>query len=220
MCPQGVHCLTCITIMVNCHHYYNSIWPFCNPRWPDKWQRALHFCSPWSWGQVPEHWRDIQSLQFQQPAFPSFSAPLQSLWCHAVRTQPPTGGLQEQPLPQPPTSWPARTHGGVLSRPAWIQVATICILVLKMAPYSGILTANHNTGSALHWCTNLTNFFIFHLYSLFQSCLSRFIQQKLERATPAERQMVFGEILQAAYQLMTDVFGNYVIQKFFEVGTV
>lgn len=47
----------------------------------------------------------------------------------------------------------------------------------------------------------------------------RFIQQKLERATPAERQMVFGEILQAAYQLMTDVFGNYVIQKFFEVGT-
>lgn len=48
----------------------------------------------------------------------------------------------------------------------------------------------------------------------------RFIQQKLERATPAERQMVFGEILQAAYQLMTDVFGNYVIQKFFEVGTV
>uniref|UniRef100_A0A3P8QWP1 PUM-HD domain-containing protein n=1 Tax=Astatotilapia calliptera TaxID=8154 RepID=A0A3P8QWP1_ASTCA len=46
---------------------------------------------------------------------------------------------------------------------------------------------------------------------------SRFIQQKLERATPAERQMVFGEILQAAYQLMTDVFGNYVIQKFFEV---
>lgn len=32
--------------------------------------------------------------------------------------------------------------------------------------------------------------------------------------------MVFGEILQAAYQLMTDVFGNYVIQKFFEVGTV
>ncbi|XP_049552321.1 pumilio homolog 2 isoform X9 [Orcinus orca] len=45
---------------------------------------------------------------------------------------------------------------------------------------------------------------------------SRFIQQKLERATPAERQMVFNEILQAAYQLMTDVFGNYVIQKFFE----
>ena len=47
--------------------------------------------------------------------------------------------------------------------------------------------------------------------------LDRFIQQKLERATPAERQMVFSEILQAAYQLMTDVFGNYVIQKFFEV---
>uniref|UniRef100_A0A8C9TWA4 Pumilio RNA binding family member 2 n=1 Tax=Scleropages formosus TaxID=113540 RepID=A0A8C9TWA4_SCLFO len=49
---------------------------------------------------------------------------------------------------------------------------------------------------------------------------SRFIQQKLERATPTERQMVFTEILQAAYQLMTDVFGNYVIQKFFEFGNV
>ncbi|KAH8310045.1 hypothetical protein KR044_011151, partial [Drosophila immigrans] len=48
---------------------------------------------------------------------------------------------------------------------------------------------------------------------------SRFIQQKLERATSAEKQMVFNEILGAAYSLMTDVFGNYVIQKFFEFGT-
>lgn len=40
---------------------------------------------------------------------------------------------------------------------------------------------------------------------------------KLERASSAERQLVFSEILQAAYQLMVDVFGNYVIQKFFEV---
>lgn len=48
---------------------------------------------------------------------------------------------------------------------------------------------------------------------------SRFIQQKLERATAAEKQMVFNEILGAAYSLMTDVFGNYVIQKFFEFGS-
>ncbi|XP_057668356.1 pumilio homolog 2-like isoform X6 [Diorhabda carinulata] len=48
---------------------------------------------------------------------------------------------------------------------------------------------------------------------------SRFIQQKLERATATEKQMVFNEILSAAYNLMTDVFGNYVIQKFFEFGT-
>lgn len=49
-------------------------------------------------------------------------------------------------------------------------------------------------------------------------CVSnRFIQLKLERASSAERQLVFSEILQAAYQLMVDVFGNYVIQKFFEV---
>ena len=54
---------------------------------------------------------------------------------------------------------------------------------------------------------------------LFFPDLRRFIQQKLERATPAEKVMVFGEILTAAYSLMTDVFGNYVIQKFFEFGT-
>lgn len=48
---------------------------------------------------------------------------------------------------------------------------------------------------------------------------SRFIQQKLERAAPSEKQEVFSEILPAAYSLMTDVFGNYVIQKFFEYGS-
>ncbi|XP_020908481.2 pumilio homolog 2 [Exaiptasia diaphana] len=48
---------------------------------------------------------------------------------------------------------------------------------------------------------------------------SRFIQQKLERASPVEKNMVFHEILPAAYSLMTDVFGNYVIQKFFEFGS-
>ncbi|XP_039296325.1 pumilio homolog 2 [Nilaparvata lugens] len=48
---------------------------------------------------------------------------------------------------------------------------------------------------------------------------SRFIQQKLERASVPEKQLVFNEILVNAYSLMTDVFGNYVIQKFFEFGT-
>lgn len=48
---------------------------------------------------------------------------------------------------------------------------------------------------------------------------SRFIQQKLERATPGEKQLVFNEIISSAYHLMTDVFGNYVIQKFFEFGS-
>ena len=41
---------------------------------------------------------------------------------------------------------------------------------------------------------------------------SRFIQQKLERASSAEKDLVFKEILPNAPQLMTDVFGNYVIQ--------
>ena len=47
---------------------------------------------------------------------------------------------------------------------------------------------------------------------------SRFIQQKLETASSAEKQAVFEEIAPNSLQLMTDVFGNYVIQKFFEFG--
>lgn len=49
---------------------------------------------------------------------------------------------------------------------------------------------------------------------------SRFIQQKLEQCTDEEKEMVFSEVLPASYSLITDVFGNYVIQKFFEFGTI
>ena len=48
---------------------------------------------------------------------------------------------------------------------------------------------------------------------------SRFIQQKLERCSPSDRQLVFNEIIAHSYQLIIDVFGNYVIQKFLEFGT-
>lgn len=42
---------------------------------------------------------------------------------------------------------------------------------------------------------------------------SRFIQQKLETATIDEKNMVYQEIMPHALALMTDVFGNYVVQK-------
>ena len=47
---------------------------------------------------------------------------------------------------------------------------------------------------------------------------SRFLQQKLENCSPEDKQLLFDEILPNAYQLMTDVFGNYVVQKMFELG--
>ena len=47
---------------------------------------------------------------------------------------------------------------------------------------------------------------------------SRFIQSKLEGANSDEKDQVFQEIEPNAIQLMRDVFGNYVIQKFFEHG--
>lgn len=56
----------------------------------------------------------------------------------------------------------------------------------------------------------------FNIYTSFTSADqygSRFIQQKLETATTEEKNMVFQEIFPQALALMTDVFGNYVIQK-------
>ena len=35
----------------------------------------------------------------------------------------------------------------------------------------------------------------------------------------SDRQLVFNEIIHHSYQLIVDVFGNYVIQKFLEFGT-
>ena len=48
---------------------------------------------------------------------------------------------------------------------------------------------------------------------------SRFIQQKLEVCSEVDKQLIFDEIIPSAYLLMTDVFGNYVLQKLFEYGT-
>ncbi|KAL8509694.1 hypothetical protein ACS0TY_016781 [Phlomoides rotata] len=48
---------------------------------------------------------------------------------------------------------------------------------------------------------------------------SRFIQQKLVTCSVEEKASVFGEVVPNAFKLMTDVFGNYVIQKLFEYGS-
>ena len=42
----------------------------------------------------------------------------------------------------------------------------------------------------------------------------------MEKATDAEKADVFTEIEGSAAQLMGDLFGNYVIQKFFEFGNL
>lgn len=56
-------------------------------------------------------------------------------------------------------------------------------------------------------------FFFFGFMSSADQYGSRFIQQKLEIATTDEKNMVFEEIMPHALSLMTDVFGNYVVQK-------
>ena len=47
---------------------------------------------------------------------------------------------------------------------------------------------------------------------------SRFIQQRLEICNDVDKQIIFDEVIPAAQPLMTDVFGNYVLQKLFEFG--
>ncbi|QRW27686.1 Pumilio-family RNA binding repeat [Rhizoctonia solani] len=50
---------------------------------------------------------------------------------------------------------------------------------------------------------------------------SRFIQQKLETATDEEKEGIFSELAPGSFlPLMTDVFGNYVVQKLIEFGSV
>ncbi|CUA68087.1 Pumilio homolog 2 [Mus musculus] [Rhizoctonia solani] len=49
---------------------------------------------------------------------------------------------------------------------------------------------------------------------------SRFIQQKLETATDEEKEAIFSELAPGSFlSLMTDVFGNYVVQKLIEFGS-
>ena len=47
---------------------------------------------------------------------------------------------------------------------------------------------------------------------------SRFIQQHLEMATDEEKAEIFAELQQHVVQLISDLSGNYVIQKFFAFG--
>ena len=48
---------------------------------------------------------------------------------------------------------------------------------------------------------------------------SRFLQKELEVVDSDMIQLVFEEVLPVARSLMIDVYGNYVIQKFFDFGT-
>lgn len=49
---------------------------------------------------------------------------------------------------------------------------------------------------------------------------SRYIQHELESATDAEKAAIFAEVLPQTIDLMTDVFGNYVVQKYVHVLAV
>ena len=49
---------------------------------------------------------------------------------------------------------------------------------------------------------------------------SRIIQQYFEGAARDERDMIFQQVMEHANTLFTDMFGNYVIQKILQLGTL
>ncbi|KAJ4813325.1 Pumilio [Rhynchospora pubera] len=49
---------------------------------------------------------------------------------------------------------------------------------------------------------------------------SRFIQEKLETATNEEKDIIFQEIRPLVMNLIIDMFGNFVIQKYFDYGSL
>lgn len=95
--------------------------------WPhrrfDQRQRAFHFCRPRSGSQIPQcrQFRLLPLLS-QQPVVPVVAATLRHVGRDALWPQPPTGGLQEQPLPQPAAQRHRRPHHGVQPGPARQQV--------------------------------------------------------------------------------------------------
>jgi len=49
---------------------------------------------------------------------------------------------------------------------------------------------------------------------------SRIIQQYFEAANREEREMIFQQVMEHSNILLTDMFGNYVIQKILQLGTL
>lgn len=96
----------------------------------DQWQWTFHLCSPGSGGQVPQC-RQLRLLPLlpQQSAFSVVTATLRHVGRDAVRSEPPTGGLQEQPLPKPAAERHSRSHHGVQPGSARQQVCRITSLL-------------------------------------------------------------------------------------------
>lgn len=79
-----------------------------------------------------------------------------------------------------------------------------------------LLLTLHYTGKSKQW--NLIDL-VGHVVAFCQDQHgSRFIQQRLELCNDVDKQIIFDEVIPAAQSLMTDVFGNYVLQKLFEFG--
>lgn len=108
----------------SCVGSYNHLHTVSDPcRRPDQWQWTFHLRSPGRRGEIPQR-RQLRLLPLlpEQPAVPVVAATLRHVRCDAVGSEPPTGGLQEQSLPQPAAERHSRPHHGVQPGPARQQV--------------------------------------------------------------------------------------------------
>ena len=60
----------------------------------------------------------------------------------------------------------------------------------------------------------------FNLSLLLSPPLLTFLLLSWQVCSDVDKQLIFDEIIPSAHLLMTDVFGNYVLQKLFEVRNI
>lgn len=105
-----------------------------------------------------------------------------------------------------------------------------CLTTTKEDPAAALTIAMNTGGCTLRsvktYATELTNFSC-EIEDLKGSYVefskdqygSRFLQKELEVVDSDTIQLVFEEVMPVICNLITDVYGNYVVQKFFDFGT-
>ena len=160
-------------------------------------------------GEGPQAMMPLASCRLPYHSSPEPPAITTGLQASSFRTrvQPVDFSLQQDgaPLPAPPAmerNAPAHSTTTITVRPADQQMSKL----LKVF-------TNDQTGFELE---DLKGYFV--EFSRDQHG-SRFLQKELEVVDSDMVQLVFEEVLPVLRNLMVDVYGNYVVQKFFDFGT-
>lgn len=87
---------------------------------------------------------------------------------------------------------------------------------IGLSPYgNGLRGSDVGLLPRQHGCVNEVRGSIYHLAKDQNGC--RYLQRKFSEGSPKEVAIIFGEVLEHISDLMTDPFGNYLIQKLLQV---